>query len=177
MLKFAKKRLPSAVSSDVIERMISTAQKTPEGCFIEVGVYKGGTASHLTELAIKQKRKIYLYDTFEGMPFHDKVDLHKVGDFADTDYNSVKLSLPYANVIKGIFPQSAIEMPAIAFAHLDVDQYLSYKSSISYIKNKIVKGGIIWIDDYSMKGCRLAVQEEFEEKLIKKIGNQAMIEC
>lgn len=173
MLKFFKKRLPSAVGIEIIERMISIAQKTPEGCFVEVGVYKGGTASHLTELAMKQKRKIYLYDTFEGMPFHDEIDVHRTGDFSDTDYNSVRFSLPYANVIKGIFPQSAIEMPKIAFAHLDVDQYLSYKCAIGYIKNKMANGGVIWIDDYSMKGCQLAIQEEFKE--IIRIGNQAMI--
>ena len=175
MLKIEKRRLPSAVGLNVIETMISFAKTAPEGCFVEVGVYKGGTASHLTELAKKQKREIYLYDTFEGIPFQSEIDIHKVGDFSDTNYELVKKSLPYAKVVKGIFPQSAMKMPPIAFVHIDVDQYYSYKSSLKYLKSKIVKRGIIWIDDYSMKGCVLAIEEEFKNKFINRIGNQAII--
>jgi hypothetical protein len=173
MLKIIKPP-PSAVGPLILKKMLSFAREAPEGCFVEVGVYKGGTAFYLTELAAKQKREIYLYDTFEGIPFADNIDIHKVGDFSDTDYNSVKKILPYANVIKGIFPQSSVDMKPIAFAHLDVDQYISYKNSVRYLKDKIVKNGIIWFDDYSMKGCQLALYEEFGNEVIK-IGNQAMV--
>jgi hypothetical protein len=70
-----------------------------------------------------------------------------VGDFSDTDYETVRDALPYATVVKGIFPESAVEMENIAFVHLDCDQYQSVIDSVAYLKPKMVKGGIIWFDD------------------------------
>ena len=39
--------------------MIQCASGTPPGCFIEVGVYKGGSAWHLTKLAKVQERDVF----------------------------------------------------------------------------------------------------------------------
>lgn len=139
--------LPSAVPEYIITSLIDLASKAPEGNFVEVGVYQGGTAWHLTNLAQEQNRKIYLYDTFTGIPFKGDLDYHNVGDFSDTSYEDVKSSLPYATVVQGIFPESAVEMENIAFVHLDCDQYQSVIDSIAYLKPKMVKGGIIWFDD------------------------------
>ena len=139
--------LPSAVPDYIITGLVAKATTAPQGNFVEVGVYKGGTAFHLTNLAQEQNRKIYLYDTFEGIPFSGELDHHKVGDFDDADYETVKDALPYATVVKGIFPESAVEMKDIAFVHLDCDQYQSVIDSIAYLKPKMVKGGIIWFDD------------------------------
>lgn len=139
--------LPSAVPDYIITDLVGVASKAPQGNFVEVGVYQGGTAWHLTNLAKEQNRKIYLYDTFEGIPFSGELDYHKVGDFSDTDYEKVRDALPYATVVKGIFPESAVEMDNIAFVHLDCDQYQSVIDSIAYLKPKLVKGAIIWFDD------------------------------
>jgi O-methyltransferase len=139
--------LPSAVPQNIIDSLVALASTAPEGNFIEVGVYQGGTAWHLNKLAEEQNRKIYLYDTFEGIPFSGELDYHKVGDFSDTDYETVRDALPYATVVKGIFPESAVEMENIAFVHLDCDQYQSVIDSIAYLKPKLVKGAIIWFDD------------------------------
>lgn len=139
--------LPSAVPQYVIDDLIKTAESTPPGCIVEIGVWKGGTAWYLNELAKKQGRELFLYDTFEGIPYSSEKDYHQVGDFKDTDYDLVKAALPEATVVKGIFPASAVEMPPIAFLHLDCDQYQSVMDSIAYLKDKMVKGGIIWFDD------------------------------
>lgn len=139
--------LPSAVPQNIIDSLIRLASTVPEGNFVEVGVYQGGTAWHLTELAKKQNRKIYLYDTFSGIPFSGDLDYHQVGDFSDTSFEKVRDALPYATVVEGIFPDSAVEMDKIAFVHLDCDQYQSVIDSIAYLKPKMVKGGIIWFDD------------------------------
>jgi len=152
--------LPSAIGDRrIIEELVKTASKTPDGCFVEVGVYKGGSASYLTELAESQKREIYLYDTFTGIPFREDYEQHQVGDFNDTSYEAVKNALPYAKVIQGIFPESAIEMPKVAFVHLDVDQYKSYVDCINYFKPRMVPGGIMWFDDYALSGAKKAVDE------------------
>lgn len=139
--------LPSAVPQNIIDSLVGLASTAPEGNFIEVGVYQGGTAWHLSKLAQEQNRKIYLYDTFEGIPFSGELDYHKVGDFSDTSFESVRDAIPYATVVKGIFPESAVEMENISFVHLDCDQYQSVIDSIAYLKPKMVKGGIIWFDD------------------------------
>jgi hypothetical protein len=160
--------LPSAIGGmEIIYELIAVAENSPLGCFVEVGVYKGGSASHLTELAENQKREIYLYDTFTGIPFKEDYEKHDVGDFSDTSYEYVKSALPYANVIKGIFPESAIEMPEVAFLHIDVDQYKSYVDCINYFKPKMAKGGIMWFDDYELLGAQNAINELInKEKLV-----------
>ena len=152
--------LPSAVGDkQIILDMIKVAETAPKGCIVEVGVYKGGTASYLTELAEKQKRKIFLYDTFEGIPFQGEDDKHAVGDFNDTSFEAVQKALPYATVIKGLFPDSAIKMPKVAFVHLDVDQYQSYIDAINYFRPLMAEGGIMWFDDYCLAGAKRAIDE------------------
>lgn len=152
-----------------IEHLVKVAKESPtEGCFVEVGVYRGGTASYLTELAEQRSQQIFLYDTFSGLPYSDADhgDSHGVGAFANGDYEGIKNALPYANVIKGIFPDSAVDMPKVAFAHLDVDQYKSYVDCINYLKPRMVQGGIMWFDDYELGGAKKAINELIgEDKL------------
>jgi O-methyltransferase len=152
--------LPSLIHDKrVIHEMVQIAGATPEGCIVEVGVYQGGSASYLTELAEKQGRQIFLYDTFEGMPVSGEHDMHPVGDFADTSFEKVRDALPYATVTKGFFPDSAIDMPDVAFVHIDVDQYQCYVDCINYFSPRMVKGGVMWFDDYELKGAQMAVDE------------------
>lgn len=160
--------LPSAIGDrNVFTELVEVAGSAPEGCIVEVGVYKGGSASYLTELAEKQGRQIFLYDTFTGIPFQSEYDKHAVGDFNDTSYEAVKAALPYATVTQGLFPASAIPMPKIAFAHIDVDQYQSYLDCIRFLSPMMVSGGVMWFDDYELDGGKKAVDELIgEAKLI-----------
>ena len=52
-----------------------------DGDFVECGVYKGGTALLLSEIlksSKKSQKKLYLFDTFKGMPkTNKKVDNHQ----------------------------------------------------------------------------------------------------
>ena len=69
------------------------ATRRCDGEIAECGVYKGGTAKILAELA--PGRPIHLFDTFEGMPETDPLrDLHSAGDFADTSIGSVRSTWP-----------------------------------------------------------------------------------
>lgn len=142
--------------------MASVAEGCPEGCFVEVGVYEGGSAQALYEVAVRQGRKIFLYDTFQGIPYSDPVDSHRVGDFKGGDPEYISLILPKAMVVQGIFPNSAVEMPPIAFVHLDVDNYRCYKEAMEYLEPKMVPGGIMWFDDYDCtNGATVAVNERY----------------
>jgi len=159
--------LPTLVGTDVIQEMIDMAREAPEGCFVEVGVYKGGTAQFLLELATRQERKFYGYDTFTGIPFQGEFDWHKPGDFGDTNLDAVAAGLPGAVLVQGVFPASAVDMPTVAFAHLDCDQYQSIIDSVNYLLPRMAPGGTIWFDDYGLlPGATRAVQSLFPHERI-----------
>ena len=140
----------SLVSGEVAAALCARAAQTPPGCFVEVGVFQGGTAWHLAQVAEAQNRALYLYDTFCGIPYKGERDSHQVGDFKETSADAVHRDVPYATIIEGVFPESALEMGPIAFVHLDCDQYESYRSALEYFGPRMVRGGIIWLDDF---GC------------------------
>ena len=63
--------------------------KNKDGYIAEVGVYKGGSAKLINKLLPEDR--LYLFDTFDGMPEVDeeKDSFHKRGDFNDTSLQSV----------------------------------------------------------------------------------------
>lgn len=137
------------IGPQTLEQLLACARSTPlGGCFVEVGVFQGGSAIHLYALALEQHRALYLYDTFEGMPYHEPgLDSHPLGDFANTSVERVHVLCQKATIVSGIFPDSAIPMPPIAFAHIDVDNYRCVFESAQYLRHRMTKGGIIWFDD------------------------------
>ena len=129
-------------------------------------MYRGGSAVRLMNLATAQARELYCYDTFCGIPHKMSLDSHSIGDFADTDEELVRALLPHATVVKGLFPASAVDMPRIAFAHLDCDQYQSVRETALYLAPLMVDGGVMWFDDSPcLAGARLAVHELFAERV------------
>lgn len=151
------------VAPETIAAMLKRAEATPFGTFIEVGVYHGGTAWHLAKLAESQGRPLYLFDTFAGMPYAiEGLDSHPVGDFKDTSLEAVQAAIPYAICVKGIFPQGdeLPPSPTIAFAHLDCDQYQSYRDALDYLDTRMIPGGLIWCDDVPcLAGAAKALNE------------------
>ncbi len=138
----------SLIGCDGIRQMLDYAATTPPGCFIEVGVYKGGSAFHLASLAKNQGREFYGYDTFTGIPFSEKGERHKVGDFSDTSYEAVCAAVPTGKFIKGLFPSTLIPGDyLISFIHLDVDQRQSYEQAIDALYPRLQPGGIMWFDE------------------------------
>lgn len=161
----------TALEMGTLRELVETAGRSPAGCFVEVGVWRGGSAALLSDVAQAQGRKLYLYDTFEGMPYADPGDHHKVGDFSDTSYEEVCKKIPYATIVKGIFPGSAIPMEPIAFAHIDCDQYRSVRESSLYLIPLMVQGGIMWFDDYpTVASAKRAVDEVFGRRVLLHAG-------
>lgn len=159
----------------------------------EVGAYKGGTGlwmlGHIMEilgetcLAYNQYPRLFLFDSFEGMPVSGANDIHKIGTFSDTSYdNVVKSFSDYSNVtvVKGTVPSSFVNhcydsnVP-ISVAHVDVDQYESVRGSLEYIYPLLIDGGYIIIDDYGCPNCpgaKKAVDEFLDQhKDIRLEGN------
>lgn len=142
-----------------------------DGCVIEVGVYRGGSARWLAEA--NPLRRIYAFDTFTGLP-HEPWDLdgHSKGDFA-ADYHDVLNYLAECwnvKLIKGIFPDvMPPEIERVALAHIDVDLEQSARESIIVLWPKLSPGGFIVFDDYNAEGCagvKRAVDEMFPGQVV-----------
>lgn len=154
-----------------------------EGSMVEVGVYKGDSAKMICEA--KRDKKLYLFDTFEGIPYADKEKdiLFRKNEYKST-INYVKNYLrKYPNVFiyEGIFPESSkpIEKESFCFVHLDVDVYKSTLDSLNFFYPRMVKEGIILSHDYSQaEGVKIAISTFFDDKpesIIELTGSQCMI--
>lgn len=156
--------MPSLLNDDSLRYMAELASACPPGAFVEVGVYQGGSAAVLADVAEQQGRSLYLYDTFTGIPMYEPAngDSHRVGDFSDTSLEAVRALVPKAVILPGLFPDTLVDMGPIAFAHIDADQYRSVKDSIASLWPQIVPGGAMLFDDYKcLDGATRAVDEAF----------------
>lgn len=148
----------------------------PPGCFVEVGVYQGGSASVLYKIAQREGRALYLYDSFTGMPVHDEGDSHQLGDFADCYVERIRETMPEAILVPGIFPATLVPMPPIAFVHADADQYRSTRDICEQLGPLMVPGSAMLFDDYrQIKACIRAVDECFPQRRILENDERALV--
>lgn len=157
---------PSLLHPESIVDMLALARETPSGSFVEVGVYKGGSAWHLAQLARMQHRALHLFDTFTGIPNQGPYDVeHELGDFADTSLDAVRVAIPNAIFHPGIFPATFQLgcMGIVAFVHVDCDQYAGTKAAIDVFWDGLPTGAVMLFDDYGhTTGCTKAVDEYFD---------------
>lgn len=139
---------------------------------VECGVYKGGTAAMIARIMAESagSKKLYLFDTFSGMPETDKEnDLPMEGDFADTSAEDVERFVNEPEIVvikKGLIPETfvGLESRRFAFAHIDVVIYKSVIDSLKFIWPRLLSGGFIVLDDYGFASCagaRQAVDQFF----------------
>jgi len=173
-----------------------------EGDIVECGVWKGGSMLAIAETLSSHKsynRKLFLYDTFEGMSAptdadvsHDNLKAEKLlASDANKDQNlvwaystleQVKKTMSLSSYperqiqyVKGkvedTIPQTLPEQ--IALLRLDTDWYESTKHELIHLFPKLVQGGVLIIDDYGYwKGARKAVDEYFKENKIRILLNR-----
>jgi len=172
---------------EVYERAISTSLVGRPRCYVlytlakqalalpgeiwECGVYKGGTAAMLAELAARNGgNRLRLFDTFAGMPETDpRQDRHKAGDFSDTSLQSVQRTVGHPDITtfhEGYIPDTfvGLEDSRISFAHVDVDIYQSVLDCCRFIYPRLLPGGFMVFDDYgalSCSGAKVAIEEYF----------------
>jgi hypothetical protein len=150
----------SLVPPAVLGAMIQAAKRAPMGDIVEVGVYQGGSAFELNEVAFHKGVKLHLFDTFEGMPIAWPGDSHAVGDFADTSLEAVQRLVPEAICYKGVFPHTLPHsVNRLGFVHCDVDQYRCTRDVIVSLWWRLVSGGIMWFDDMELPAARQAVED------------------
>jgi O-methyltransferase len=145
------------------------------GDVIECGVFRGGTAllAARTLAGENPPPALHLFDSFQGMPGDVARHEHFApGDFDRTSVRQVENLLsayPAARMHVGFIPETfaGLEVPAIAWAHVDVDLHQSVRDCIDWIYPRLSAGGYIVFDDYgfpSCSGARRAVDEAFADK-------------
>jgi O-methyltransferase len=168
-----------------------------KGDFVECGVWRGGSSMLVARMMSNRKitdRKIFLYDTFEGMsePTSNDFDLegNKASDMlAENEHNKSEsvwcladiadvrhnLSLTGFNQDSIIFVKGKVEdtlpdnLPGnkIALLRLDTDWYESTKHELEHLYPELSVNGALIIDDYGhWEGCKKAVDEYFKENSI-----------
>ena len=164
------------------------------GAFVECGVYLGGSIQAMIRTLLlcgRTDRDIYLFDTFEGMPPPDDVDVYYTGERADVVWEYYKrgeeghsnwVYAPLDDVSKRIasmgypperihFVKGLVEdtLPRhapdnIALLRLDTDFYRSTKHELVHLYPRLAEGGILILDDYGVfRGAQLATDEYITE--------------
>lgn len=166
-----------------------------EGEIVECGIWKGGNIILIKKFMERYnlKKKIYCYDTFEGMYETSKEDRelstnidakeiinddHKYvceSSFQQTE-NNIKKNVNNMNDI--FFIKGKVEdtlkvnknIPEkISICRLDTDYYSSTKIELEKLYSRISKGGVLIVDDYGhWSGSKKAVDEFFKDKFIMK---------
>lgn len=147
--------IPDPWASELVELCRSAPG---DGCIVECGVYKGGTAQAFYE--IRGGRSVHLFDTWKGIPEFSKDDAIELGKFSDPDLEAIRREMPQAVIHEGMFPATfSADLPLISFAHIDFDQYMSTAHAIRLLWPKIVVGGIMVFDDYAFVNIKRAIEE------------------
>lgn len=150
------------------------------GDVVECGSARGGSAAlmALTLRRMGARRRLWLFDTFEGLPAptsrdpdFELADLFTgscVGTLDDVRGLFSRLNVAEdVTFVKGLFQETLPLTPVlrIAVLHIDGDWYESVKVCLDSLYDKVVAGGVIQLDDYGYwKGARKAVDEFLEQR-------------
>lgn len=166
------------------------------GDIVEVGVWRGGSmmiCARTLLLLCQTSRRIWLYDTFEGMSVPTSKDISLQGGMVaknewEKNQRADHNEWCYAS-LKGVkenmrstgYPENRITyvkgmientIPAqapnhISILRLDSDWYESTRHALIHLFPLLSKGGVLIIDDYgSWKGARDAVDQFIRENNI-----------
>lgn len=158
-----------------------------DGDIVECGVWRGGSmmAAALTMLECGARRRIHLFDTFEGMPPPAAADRDLTGVSAATllaaeqresgdtwaysPLDQVRANLRSTGYpaelvrfvpgrVEETIPEAAPER--IAVLRLDTDWYESTRHELEHLYPRLAVGGVLIVDDYGhWQGARRAVDE------------------
>lgn len=179
--------------SNAYELAREMEEQKKEGAFVECGVWKGGSIGVMAYAAHQANsgRKIWLFDSFEGLPEPTRHD----GKMAE-EYASQKASGKLEPIAKCVAPLEDVErlffsilrfrreniviqkgwfqdtipfikdqIGAIAILRIDADWYESTRFVLEHLYDHVISGGYIILDDYGYwEGCRKAVHEFFQSR-------------
>jgi O-methyltransferase len=163
------------------------AQKVA-GDIVECGVWRGGNI--MLARMVAPQRVCWLYDTFTGMPKPGPYDMKRDGTLAQEILDRKKIAMsraPLDEVVQGfrdlgLFDERYLKFivgnvehtllaeenlpKQIALLRLDTDWYESTKVELEILYPRLVKGGVLIVDDYGhWQGCRKAVDDYFPDDI------------
>lgn len=156
-------------------------------CIFEFGVLNGESLIEMIRLLRGDLNRIYGFDTFEGIPELEQIDLehnHTMpsfaeGNFQSAQYENVKLQILITTDINSeqlhLFPgdfrktlkkfELQLESDFPLVFHVDCDLYSSSKASLEFVHNYAQDGSWLLLDDYwCYRGNpRMGQRRAFEE--------------
>lgn len=168
-------------SLKIIESVILTMNINGDIC--EFGVAQGKTSKLISYIIKNTKKKIYLFDSFKGLPKPSKKDILKNDVFnlgkidsyegkmshneskVISELKSIGIDLNKVEINKGFFNVANIHKynfpKNISFAYIDFDFYQPTLDVLNFIEDKLCKGSIFIVDDYDFfsTGAKTALDE------------------
>ncbi len=152
----------------------SNLLKFEKGNILDIGCLKGGAG--FTMAKANKFGKTILIDTFEGLV--EEEEYHKKGHFVFDNISLVEnkiksLKLKNTHVIKGNFPKTKKSRnigKLVKLCHIDVNTFNSTKLAFNFVKNKVIKNGVIIFDDYGIYSTDAI--KKFIKIISKKNKNQ-----
>jgi O-methyltransferase len=155
------------------------------GDIVECGVWRGGSALLMADCLRRagiSDRKVWLCDSFQGLPAPAEIDGEAALRFAsDTDnprYRNNCLAtlddvqeiarslglIDHVEFVQGWFdttlPVLRSRIGAIALLRIDADWYSSVRCCLDNLYDVVAEGGLVVFDDYhAYEGCAIAVHE------------------
>ncbi len=167
------------------ERLLRQAENV-EGRIVECGVGPGRSifAFSLLTQFVTRPREIWGFDTFEGMPQPTAEDGEANSNMAGVwrfqqdhvagllRHNGLNPEFIQDNIrfVPGLLEDTLPRYDGgpIAFLHLDVDFYESYKTALELLWPHVAEGGIVAFDEYlqdAWPGATQAIDEFFADRL------------
>ena len=153
-----------------------------QGDFVECGVNRGFfSTTVMTYIDFKSRpdRKFYLFDTFSGLvpeqiKVTDKAAHRRL--YPDCYEFVVDSFLSYSNVVivKGVVPEtlSTVEINKVAYLSIDMNCAEPEVAALKYFWPKIVKGGIVVLDDYAYSGYQ--AQKDRADEFARSVNTQIL---
>ncbi len=171
-----------------------TVKNNIPGDFVECGVWRGGSSMMILKTLLSlgvRDRKLYMYDTYEGMSMPTALDGFEANDTwkkskVSDETNSwclSKIDEVKANISSTGYPVDNVTFvkgkvedtipgtipTQIALLRLDTDWYESTHHELIHMFPLLQKNGVMIIDDYGhWEGAKRAVDEYFA-------GNKALL--
>jgi len=170
----------------IIKSVFLTEKISGDVC--EFGVAQGKTTKMIAYLIRNTNKKLYIYDSFQGLPKPTKEDtmkddIFKLGNINNYEgkmshsekkviYELNQISFNMNNLVinKGFFNENnkhSFKFPKnISFAYIDFDFYQPTKDVLHSIENLLIQGSILIVDDYDYfsTGVKKAVDEWYNSR-------------
>lgn len=173
-MKLLSDQIDERELSIILRELEKTLVSNTSGDVVEFGCYVGTTSVPVGRRLMGGDKKLYVYDSFEGLPEKTPEDASPAGlqfvagELLATRKQLVKnfkhAGVPLPTITKGWFaditPDQVPEV--ISFAFLDGDYYHSVRDPLKLIWERLSPNAIVIVDDYAneaLPGAAKAVDE------------------